>query len=114
MQNRQCPSDGMAYAVTRSSSDQFLLTRCNPIARDILGARYLPDFVKWMFGKAYIRYIQWWNDRDGDRMACYISALNLSVHLLWRVPRLRPFMLRHFVHDPQSGKWYTLVTTVFR
>ncbi|TFY52171.1 hypothetical protein EVG20_g10675 [Dentipellis fragilis] len=50
---------------------------------------------------------------DGERAAYWITAVNVCVWLAWKVPRLRPFMYAHFMHDPLSGKAYTLLTSVF-
>ncbi|TFY55512.1 hypothetical protein EVG20_g9292 [Dentipellis fragilis] len=50
---------------------------------------------------------------DGKRAAYWITAANVCIWLAWKVPRLRPFMHAHFVHDPLSGKAYTLLTSVY-
>lgn len=53
------------------------------------------------------------NVGEGGRMCCAIVALNGAIFLLWRLPPLRPFLTRHFTHDPLSGKVYTLFTSLF-
>ncbi|KAI0033360.1 hypothetical protein K488DRAFT_84969 [Vararia minispora EC-137] len=95
-------------------SQAYFWEHWNPTAIKILDSEYTPILLKPLLRDLYLwGRRKWINSWDGDRTACYVSVLNLAVHLLWRVPRLHPFMQRHFVHDPQSGKWYTLVTTVF-
>lgn len=46
---------------------------------------------------------------------CYaITAVNTLIFFAWKVPRLQGFMIRHFLHDPLSGRSYTLLTSMFR
>lgn len=46
---------------------------------------------------------------------CYaITTVNTLVFLAWKVPRLQGAMMRHFLHDPLSGRSYTLLTSMFR
>jgi len=45
---------------------------------------------------------------------CYgITVVNTLIFFAWKVPRLQGFMLRHFLHDPLSGRSYTLLTSMF-
>ncbi|RKP35802.1 hypothetical protein BJ085DRAFT_6931, partial [Dimargaris cristalligena] len=48
-----------------------------------------------------------------QRTAYILLAANTAVFALWRIPRLQPFMTRHFTHHPYSGRSYTLVTSAF-
>ncbi|KAG8904377.1 hypothetical protein FRC00_014003 [Tulasnella sp. 408] len=50
---------------------------------------------------------------EGGRVAYGITAINAGVFLAWCIPRLRPFMSRHFTHNVLSGKTYTMLTSVF-
>jgi len=50
---------------------------------------------------------------EGKRTCYGITAINAFVFLAWQIPRLRPFMHRHFTHHPLSGKSYTLLTSMF-
>ncbi|KIJ65121.1 hypothetical protein HYDPIDRAFT_153072 [Hydnomerulius pinastri MD-312] len=50
---------------------------------------------------------------EGRRLCWIISGLNLAIFLVWKIPRLNPFMNRSFMHDPLSGKSYTLLTSMF-
>ena len=75
----------------------------------------LPLLLKAFISNTHVTLAQaWLNSNDGKRAAYVISALNAGVWLMWKVPRLRPCMHRHFLHDPLSGRWHTLVTSVFR
>lgn len=75
----------------------------------------LPLLLKAFISNTHVTLAQQWlNSNDGKRAAYVICALNAGVWLMWKVPRLRPFMQRHFLHDPLSGRWHTLVASVFR
>ncbi|KAF8547476.1 hypothetical protein OG21DRAFT_1527129 [Imleria badia] len=47
---------------------------------------------------------------EGRRLCWSICALNTAVFLMWKIPRFNAFMNRAFMHDPLSGKSYTLLT----
>lgn len=51
---------------------------------------------------------------EGRRVAWFIATINGAVYIAWQFPRLKPFMTRHFTHDPLSGLSYTLLTSMFR
>ncbi|KAF8327153.1 uncharacterized protein EI90DRAFT_1820588 [Cantharellus anzutake] len=55
----------------------------------------------------------WLNMPEGKRTCYGITAINSLVFIAWQIPRLRPFMVRHFSHHPLSGKSYTLFTSMF-
>uniref|UniRef100_G3MTQ9 rhomboid protease n=1 Tax=Amblyomma maculatum TaxID=34609 RepID=G3MTQ9_AMBMU len=45
----------------------------------------------------------WWQSvPEGSRVAYVLIATNVAVCLLWRVPRLEPFMVRYFSSHPAS------------
>ncbi|KAI0946945.1 hypothetical protein AcV7_009521 [Taiwanofungus camphoratus] len=50
---------------------------------------------------------------EGRRVAWFIATINGAVYIAWQFPRLKPFMTRHFTHDPLSGLSYTLLTSMF-
>ncbi|KAG9318935.1 hypothetical protein JVU11DRAFT_1049 [Chiua virens] len=50
---------------------------------------------------------------EGRRLCWSICALNTAIFLVWKIPRFNPFMNRAFMHDPLSGKAYTLLTSMF-
>ncbi|TCD60822.1 hypothetical protein EIP91_009425 [Steccherinum ochraceum] len=50
---------------------------------------------------------------DGKRMAWTIGMACTAVWMLWKIPRLEPFMRRSFTHTPLSGLSYTLLTSTF-
>ncbi|OCH85110.1 hypothetical protein OBBRIDRAFT_763385 [Obba rivulosa] len=50
---------------------------------------------------------------EGRRMCWAIGAFNGAIFLLWRFKHLKPFMMRHFTHNPLSGKAYTMLTSTF-
>jgi hypothetical protein len=43
-----------------------------------------------------------------------IIAINAAVFVCWQIPALNRFMSRHFVHVSNSGRVYTMLTSVFR
>ncbi|KAJ2016014.1 hypothetical protein H4S03_005122 [Coemansia sp. S3946] len=49
----------------------------------------------------------------GERCVYSMITLNIVVFGLWRIPRLLPTMVRHFLHQPHSGKAYTMLTSMF-
>ncbi|KAI9204464.1 uncharacterized protein BJ171DRAFT_505887 [Polychytrium aggregatum] len=49
----------------------------------------------------------------GQQVAYAIMGINVAVFALWQIPRLTPFMRRHFMHHPLSGKTYTMMTAAF-
>ncbi|OCH87794.1 hypothetical protein OBBRIDRAFT_759176 [Obba rivulosa] len=53
------------------------------------------------------------DSNDFHRVCWSLGALNVLVFAMWRFRSLRPFMTRHFTHDPLSGKSYTLFTSMF-
>ncbi|KAJ3020214.1 hypothetical protein HKX48_001159 [Thoreauomyces humboldtii] len=42
-----------------------------------------------------------------------IVAANCIIFLLWQFPSRQTFMRRHFIHDTESGRFYTLLTSAF-
>ncbi|OBZ66849.1 Rho GTPase-activating protein 23 [Grifola frondosa] len=53
------------------------------------------------------------NTTDGRRMCWAIGAVSGVIWLAWQFPRLKPFMMKSFTHNPLSGLSYTLLTSVF-
>ncbi|KAJ7449685.1 hypothetical protein FB451DRAFT_1102665 [Mycena latifolia] len=53
------------------------------------------------------------NVSEGKRLCWKICLLNVGVWLAWKSRRLKPFMLRNFVHDPLSGRSITMLTKMF-
>jgi len=56
----------------------------------------------------------WWNSLSaGEKVFVPICFLNILVFTAWRVPRLQPFMLRHFCSNPGSKNvcWPMLLST---
>ncbi|KAJ7180628.1 hypothetical protein C8R46DRAFT_1070032 [Mycena filopes] len=53
------------------------------------------------------------NVSEGKRICWKICVLNVGVWLAWKSRRLKPFMLRNFVHDPLSGRSLTMFTSMF-
>jgi len=50
---------------------------------------------------------------DVKRMCWNICAINGAIWLAWKVPRLTPLMNVSFMHQPRSGRSYTLLTSMF-
>ncbi|KAF8318765.1 hypothetical protein DL93DRAFT_2109316 [Clavulina sp. PMI_390] len=60
-----------------------------------------------MFANAYLAL------PEASRTCYAITTVNALIFLAWKVPRWQTFMMRHFLHDPLSGRSYTLLTSVF-
>lgn len=55
-----------------------------------------------------------WNEQSqGEKLAFGIVAVNTFIFGLWQIPRLSTFMKRYFVHDPTSGRAFTLFTSAY-
>lgn len=55
-------------------------------------------------GKLRQQLNAWWQSvPEGSRVAYVMIAANACVYLLWRIPRLEPFMLRYFCSHPASS-----------
>jgi membrane associated rhomboid family serine protease len=64
--------------------------------------------------RAYlIMYQKWESLKESEKTIAGIIAINTIVFAAWQIPVLRPFMRRHFVHDPLSGRSLTLLTSCF-
>jgi rhomboid-like protein len=75
----------------------------------------VPHFIRSTVGGIYTSVLRvWFTSTDCTRVAYGITAVNLAVYLLWKVPRLHPFMMRHFTHTVLSGKVHTMLTSAFR
>ncbi|KAJ1830552.1 hypothetical protein LPJ63_004858 [Coemansia sp. RSA 2711] len=56
---------------------------------------------------------KWYQLSRGTQCVYAIVGLNAVVFGMWQVPRLLPFMIRRFLHDPRSGLSYTMLTSTF-
>lgn len=54
---------------------------------------------------------QWHSFRPSERTISCVMLANTVVFIGWRVPRLLPFMMRHFVHSPTNPP-HTLFTSM--
>nr|CAG8512339.1 7358_t:CDS:2 [Entrophospora candida]CAG8628678.1 1761_t:CDS:2 [Entrophospora candida] len=62
------------------------------------------------------RYLKnkWWNNwSEADKTIAVLIGINTLVFLMWQIPTLRPFMTQNFLHNPLSGRSYTLLTSTF-
>lgn len=74
----------------------------------------LPQDIRAMVVYAYTQLAQSaLNTTEGARVCYGLAATHGLVWLAWQIPRLDPFMTRHFTHHPLSGLSYTLLTSVF-
>jgi hypothetical protein len=57
----------------------------------------------------------WLNTSDGERVALGLVGVNMVVFLAWQIPlpTVRIFMVKLFIHNPLSGRSYTLLTSTF-
>lgn len=67
--------------------------------------------IIWSYVKIANEYL---GSSEGKRVAYQITAVNGFVWFLWQLKALRPFMLSTFTHHPLSGRYITLLTSVFR
>ncbi|TPX35359.1 hypothetical protein SmJEL517_g02205 [Synchytrium microbalum] len=72
--------------------------------------RYAPFELKRM---VTVVRTEWLNYGASRQLVYEIIALNALVFLAWQVRPLQPFMIRHFMHHPHSGRLHTLVTSAF-
>ncbi|KAJ9073656.1 hypothetical protein DSO57_1013898 [Entomophthora muscae] len=42
-----------------------------------------------------------------------IIGINTLVFAAWKIPRFQPFMTKHFMHAPNSDRYYTMITSAF-
>ncbi|KAG0705596.1 hypothetical protein DFH29DRAFT_980840 [Suillus ampliporus] len=62
----------------------------------------------------YVQAAQSYLDAPEGRRLCWlICGVNAAIYLVWKIPRLAPFMSRSFTHHPLSGRSYTLLTSMF-
>ena len=48
---------------------------------------------------------KWWNSLQDERKLCFgIIAVNAAILGLWRIPSLKPFMVKYFCSNPFSRK----------
>ncbi|KAG8930684.1 hypothetical protein FRC02_003786 [Tulasnella sp. 418] len=73
-----------------------------------------PAPIAFHFQRLYVIVANsWLLSFEASQTAYKITALNTLIFLAWRIPRLRPLMNRSFLHDPLSGRSYTMLTSVF-
>ncbi|KAJ2747670.1 hypothetical protein GGI20_000319 [Coemansia sp. BCRC 34301] len=74
----------------------------------------LPDWVPFELKRTAAAFAdRWYTFSRGQRCVYTIAALNAVVLGMWQIPRLLPFMARAFLHDPRTGRSYTLLTSSF-
>ncbi|KAJ7330678.1 hypothetical protein OS493_022293 [Desmophyllum pertusum] len=57
---------------------------------------------------------KWWNSLPGgSKTAAGIIFLNTAVFLLWRIPRMQPFMYKWFTASPGAVSSITLLSSTF-
>ncbi|CAE6519209.1 unnamed protein product [Rhizoctonia solani] len=55
----------------------------------------------------------WLGAGEGRQASMMIAGLCASIFVAWQIPALRGAMRRHFLHDPLSGRHYTMATSIF-
>ncbi|KAH8111059.1 hypothetical protein DFH11DRAFT_1616741 [Phellopilus nigrolimitatus] len=74
----------------------------------------LPTTVSYPILWAYVKCGNWYISLPEGKRICYqICAINGVVFLMWQMKSLKPFMQSNFMHHPLSGKYFTLLTSVF-
>lgn len=67
--------------------------------------------ILWAYVKVANEYL---NASEGKRAAYQITAINGFIWFLWQLKPLRGFMNTSFTHHPLSGRYITLLTSIFR
>ncbi|KAI9594480.1 hypothetical protein BDF19DRAFT_444960 [Syncephalis fuscata] len=70
----------------------------------------LPEQVKRIY---FTVMNKWYSTSPSERFLAGIVGINAAVFLAWQIPRLTPFMARHFMHYPGVSQPYTLLTACF-
>ncbi|CAE6426038.1 unnamed protein product [Rhizoctonia solani] len=74
----------------------------------------LPATVRQFVNRtAYIAANNWLGAGEGRQTSMMITGLCASIFVAWQIPALRGVMRRHFLHDPLSGRHYTMATSIF-
>ena len=75
----------------------------------------VPHTITYPFLWSYVQLCNAYiNAPEGKRIAYQICAINGAVWLMWQFGRLQPFMRTFFTHNPLSGRYITLLYSVFR
>ncbi|KAJ2117039.1 hypothetical protein IW146_001066 [Coemansia sp. RSA 922] len=83
-------------------------------ARALSRVARLPDWIPLELKRTVAAFTDRWHTLSrGQRCVYTIAALNAVVLGMWQIPRLLPFMARTFLHDPRTGRSYTLLTSSF-
>ncbi|KAJ2443900.1 hypothetical protein GGF42_006482 [Coemansia sp. RSA 2424] len=83
-------------------------------ARTLSRIARLPDWVPFELKRTVAAFADRWHTLSrGQRCVYTIAALNAVVLGMWQIPRLLPLMARAFLHDPRTGRSYTLLTSSF-
>ncbi|KAJ2612380.1 hypothetical protein H4S08_002730 [Coemansia sp. RSA 1365] len=83
-------------------------------ARTIRLIARLPGWVPFELKRTAVAFSDsWYQLSRGQRCIYTIVGINTVVFSMWQIPRLLPFMARHFLHDPRSGLSYTMLTSTF-
>ncbi|KAI5124254.1 hypothetical protein M0805_005103 [Coniferiporia weirii] len=73
-----------------------------------------PSSLSYPFLWAYVQVANGYiNASEGKRVGYQICAVNGLVWLMWQIKSLQPFMRANFTHHPLSGKYFTLLTSIF-
>jgi rhomboid-like protein len=90
---------------------KYLQTQVNQL-KDTLAE--WPLALRNLILSVYVQAAQSYLDAPEGRRLCWlICGVNTAIYLVWKIPRLAPFMTRSFTHHPLSGRSYTLLTSMF-
>lgn len=119
---RKLSEASLIWKVREPTSEELRRARRLELGKKLqAGLQSLKDMTEgWsqtMRGLAVWSYIQVFQPildaGDGKRTCWAIGAVNTLVWAAWQVPKFRPFMMKHFTHNPLSGMSYTLLTSMF-
>ncbi|KAJ2786219.1 hypothetical protein H4R18_000066 [Coemansia javaensis] len=83
-------------------------------ARAVRRIAHLPEWVPFELRRSAAAAAgSWYGESRATRCVYTLVGINAAVFAMWRLPRLLPFMARRFLHDPRSGRSYTLLTSAF-
>ncbi|OCH91624.1 hypothetical protein OBBRIDRAFT_792100 [Obba rivulosa] len=112
---------GGIWAVKQASSYELMVQRKRSFDQSLLAimnylheaVESLPNFTAHQILMTYYQIAQPLVETSEGRRTCWtIGTISAAMFLLWKIPSMRPFLNRHFTHDPLSGKSYTMLTSL--
>ncbi|KAJ2089820.1 hypothetical protein IW138_003114 [Coemansia sp. RSA 986] len=112
-------SDQRVWELMNDVQVQALVGRSHRVngiahAKKIRFIARLPHWVPFELKRTAISFAdQWYHLSQSKRCVYTLVGINAVVFGMWHIPRLLPLMARSFLHDPRSGRAYTMLTSTF-